>query len=476
MAQTAFCIHGHFYQPPREDPLTGLIPFEPGAAPYTNWNERILAECYRPNAESGNLQNISFDFGPTLLSWMASYDPVTLQKIIAQDHYNVQKFGVGNAMSQPYNHTILPLSSHRDKVTQVIWGIADFKARFGRQPRGMWLPEAAVDTESLMVMADLGIEYTILAPWQASTYNLDPTEPYWVNLPGKRRLIAFFYHGDLSGRVSFEPGITTNADAFARHELLQTFNQEKIKRGEPQLVLIASDGELYGHHKPFRDQFLQHLTNGASSSQNINITYPALWLREHPPRRAISINYNTSWSCHHGVDRWSIGCACTPGDTTWKNNLRYAFNRIAASIDEVYFDYVRRYTPDPWGMRNQYIEVVLKRVTPAKLITEFSAVPLNETKIESIHWLLEAQFERQRMFTSCGWFFEDLNRIEPKNNIAYAAQAIWMTYQSTGIDLSGTALSWLKTVSSQNGQLRADQIFLRHLVRAQTSRQLMPAR
>ncbi len=476
MASLAFCIHGHFYQPPREDPLTGVIPLEPGASPYANWNERILAECYRPNADLQNLERISFNFGPTLLSWLASYDPETMQKIISQDHTNVVTHGIGNAMAQPYNHTILPLSSQRDKITQVYWGIADFQSRFGRMPRGMWLPEAAVDTETLMVLAEFGIEYTILAPWQANVKEIDPTEPYWISLPGHKRIAVFFYQGDLSGKISFDAGMSVDADYFATNELVGRYNPEKIKKGDPQMLMVATDGELYGHHKPFRDRFLQHLTNGAVHSHGIEVTFPALWLREHPPRKTIPINYNTSWSCYHGINRWSTGCTCTPGNSSWKLHLRNAFNQIAIAVDEVYYDYVRRYIHEPWELRNHYIDVILNRKTASELITELSSVPMTSNKLETVHWLLEAQFERQRMFTSCGWFFEDLSRIEPKNNIAYAAQAIWMVYQATGIDLSSQAVNWLRSCVSQDGSMRADQIFLRHLVRAQTSHRLMPAR
>jgi alpha-amylase/alpha-mannosidase (GH57 family) len=469
MATRAFCIHGHFYQPPREDPLTDVIPYENGARPYFNWNERILAECYRPNAEIGNLEKISFNFGPTLLRWMAGYDPATVRKIILQDQANVRRHGVGNAMAQPYNHTILPLATYRDKVTQVKWGIADFRARFGRQPLGMWLPECAVDTETLVVLADFGIQYTILAPWQAQGSNLDTSEPYWINLPGDKRLAVFFYHGQLSGRVSFDENITINADHFARYELQNSFNPEKFRRQEPQLLLIATDGELYGHHKSHREYFLNHLTNGASSSQDIHNTYPALWLREYPPRRTIRLNQGTSWSCYHGLQRWSNGCACTPGEPLWKYHLRGGINRIAASIDEIYYEFARRLIPEPWALRDHYIEVILRQVRASELISDFSAVTLNSQQLHNLHRLLEAQFERQRMFTSCAWFFEDMDRIEPRNNIAYAAQAVWRIFQATGIDLSGDASDWLAPVRSQLTGTTGDEIFRYYLDRAQDS-------
>lgn len=474
MTDPTICIHGHFYQPPREDPLTGIIPIEMGAVPFNNWNEKIHSECYRPNAELRNFSRVSFNIGPTLLNWLASYDPDTLEKIIDQDHENYAKYGVGNALAQPFNHTILPLASYRDKVTQVRWGITDFEFRFGRKPQGMWLPETAIDTETLLVLSDAGIEFTILAPWQAHANRLDPTEPYIVSLPGKRQIIAFFYHGELSSKISFEPGATLNADHFVTNEVVPHLNPIKKKSGEPQLMLLASDGELYGHHKPQRQLFLKHLVNGASSGLNIQITFPALWLKHHPPRRKIQLRYQTSWSCHHGIRRWETGCPCTPGDSSWKGHMRQALNKLAAALDNLYYEQVSRIVPEPWELRNRYIDVLLGKTSLAQLLSEFSPNSHSFDTIQRMHWLLESQFERQRMFTSCGWFFEDFDRIEPRNNIAYAAQAVWMAYQATGLDLTAKASEWLKIISSRSGDIRADQVFLKHLLRAQTSRQNMP--
>ncbi len=474
MSSLALIIHAHFYQPPREDPLSGEIPVEAGAAPYDNWNERIHAECYRPNAEAGNFERVSFNLGPTLAAWMQRHDPETLARITAQDRANVERYGTGNALAQPYNHTILPLAPYRDKVTQVRWGIADFEHRFGRRPRGMWLPEAAVDTETLMVLAEHGIEFTILAPWQANTPLLDPSEPYWVSLPGGKRIAVFFYHGELSARISFDGDMTLNADAFAAGELLPRFNNAKKYRREPQMLLLASDGELYGHHKPDRDKFLAYLTRHSAPANGIEITYPARWLDEHPPRKTIPLRYDTSWSCHHGLSRWAAGCSCTPGDSSWKGALRSAFNLLASELDEVYYAYMARLTRNPWALRDRYIEVVLGKTTTAALLAEFDIPPLSPQEIRRVEWMLIAQYERQRMFTSCGWFFEDYDRIEPKNNTAYAAQAVWMVYQATGIDLSEYAVRELRYVSSQRGNIRGDQVFLQHLVRAQTSAYQMP--
>ncbi len=238
-----------------------MIPQEPGAAPYRNWNERIHDHDYRPNAILGNFERISFNIGPTLLDWMADYDPRTVQQIIDQDRWNFERQGVGNAIAQSYNHTILPLASREDKITQVRWGIADFEHRFGHMPLGMWLPETAVDEETLQILADNKIQFTILAPWQADANLLDTSQPYLVPLKNKKNITVFFYDQDLSTRISFDPAATSNADLFITQYLLPKYqpNGNDI----PKLVLVASDGELYGHHQPFRDKFLSYLMRGA---------------------------------------------------------------------------------------------------------------------------------------------------------------------------------------------------------------------
>jgi alpha-amylase/alpha-mannosidase (GH57 family) len=465
MVMRALCIHGHFYQPPREDPTTGAIPSEYGAAPFQNWNERIHAECYRPNAELGNFSRISFNVGPTLFGWMGSHDPAAYRQILEQDRLTVERFGVGNAIAQSYNHTILPLASYADKVTQVAWGVADFEHRFGRKPQGMWLPETAVDTESLIVLADAGIEFTILAPWQADTYHLDPTEPYRVNLPGGRSITVFFYHQDLSGRVSFDPAMTTNADAFVLHDLSRHYHREKEQRGEPQMLLVASDGELYGHHQPFRDKFLAYLLSGASSQVGITPTFPAHWLKTHPPRRTIGIRDFTSWSCHHGVLRWMDDCSCTPSAGVWKRGLRQGLDKIGAALETVFVETIRPVIADPWALRNRYIHVLLGELDVETLIHDMAGRRLAAETTRQIALLLEAERERQRMYTSCGWFFDDFDRIEPKNNMAYAAHALALTRSATGVDLAPDALSHLQSVVSWRTGLRADQVLMQYLGR-----------
>lgn len=463
----SFCIHAHFYQPPREDPLTGFIPRESGASPFPNWNERIHAECYRPNAELRNFEKVSFNVGPTLFGWMENHDPETYRKIVEQDRINVRRHGVGNAMAQAYNHTILPLASTRDKVTQVAWGIADFEHRFGRKPQGMWLPETGVDIETLEILAGQGIEYTILAPWQAKSEDVDPSEPYQVLLPGGRAMTVFFYQRDLSGRISFDAGATVNADHFASFILPSYFQPEKTRRGEPQLILVASDGELYGHHQYLRDRFLERLVDGSSQQTGLRPTFPALWLSQFSPRRSISIQEGTSWSCHHGVRRWTGRCACTPGDGTWKAQMRFAFERLASEVDRLYLDMTKALVRDPWQLRDRYIHVLLGELTVTSLLAEFTGHTLTIEQVRRVHLLLEAQRERQRMFTSCGWFFEDFDRIEPKNNVAYAAQAVRLVRLATGVDLESDMVNDLKSVTSQRTGRSAGQVFQHHLRRAE---------
>jgi len=468
MSLHALCVHGHFYQPPREDPITGVIPVEPGAAPYRNWNERIHHECYRPNAELGNFARISFNIGPTLFDWMAQYDPPTYQSILAQDAFNVDRYGVGNAIAQAYNHTILPLATYEDKLTQVRWGIADFEHRFRRIPKGMWLPETAANTETLRVLADNGIEFTILAPWQAATESLDPTHPYRVDLNDGRQITVFFYHQELSTRISFDPGATVNADNFLTNAILPKYRLDGRKSQPTQLLMIASDGELYGHHQPFREKFLAHLMNGALRDNELTPIYPALWLEQFPPQKTIRIRENTSWSCHHGVTRWAGLCGCTP-TARWKRPLRRALNRLAEILDEIYVDYLSAFLEDPWELRHAYGSVILGQATVADLISSQIHSPVSEADRRRIELLLAAQFERQRMFTSCGWFFEDFDRIEPRNNLAYAAQATWLTSLACNVDLVQQVMPLFKKVKSDRTGLTADSVFAYSLGRAQTN-------
>jgi hypothetical protein len=418
------CVHGHFYQPPREDPFRGehVSVREFGAAPYRNFNEKITAECYRPNALCGNFARVSFDLGPTLASWLAVHAPETLGLIRAAERDHVGAHGVSNALAQPYGHAILPLATPREKRLQVAWGVADYVHRYGHAPEGMWLSETAADLETLRTLADHGIAYTVLAPWQAAG-PIDPTEPYWIDLGDGRRLAAFFYHAELSGGVSFDTHLTTDADRFGAECLPRHLNREKQARGEPQLLLVATDGELYGHHQPWRDRFLAHLLGEGAPSNGFAVTSLGAYLRQHPPRRTAAIRPDSAWSCHHQLGRWSSGCGCTEGDSSWKRHLRHALARLAGRLDLVYELTAGALARDPWAALLDYARVRIGALSPERFLDQHCRTRARRDRA-SLSSLLESQYYRQLMFTSCGFFFEDLDRIEPRNNIVFAARAI----------------------------------------------------
>lgn len=458
MGIDAVCIHGHFYQPPREDPLSGLVPEEIGAEPFQNWNERIHAECYYPNMKLGNFERASFNIGPTLLSWMEKHDPITYRAIVQQERNNFNKYGIGNGMAQAYHHVILPLASKKDKITQVKWGIADFEHRFGHAPLGMWLPETGVDLETLAVLSDNNIKFTIIAPWQIELhdgYNYD--QPYLIELPDNRDpMVVFPYHQDLSTLVSFDSNATRNADVFINEKLVPALDSNKANY--TRFLLIASDGEVYGHHKSFREKFLSYMLNGALSKRGLSITYPGKWLLENQPKVYAKLNEYTSWSCHHGITRWMGECECSPG-AAWKTPLRWAFDKLAAEINHQYELFIEDYTGDSWQLRDDYIYVLLGQLSLEELLSRFIENSINKKSIVKIAMLLKAQYECQRMFTSCAWFHNHFQRIEPQNNIAYAAQAIWLTKQVTGVDLQPKAIALLKKVKDQTTGLRGDIVF-----------------
>ncbi len=424
-----FCVHGHFYQPPREDPFTGRIPIEQGAFPFDNWNEKIFDQCYRPNAELGNFSRISFNIGPTLASWMETAHPDTYRLIVEQEQSVYNTLGISNAMGQPYNHTILPLASREDKETQIRWGLIDFQHRFGHKPQGMWLPEAAVDLETLQELEAAGIEYTILAPWQANTRKaVNVGHPYSVNLGGDKNISVFFYDSDLSMKVSFVPELTVNADGYLYEELLPKY--AKSSRSLDYRI-IASDGELYGHHQPFREKFLEWLTTGALEGQPIDSVFPAQILRKYPPKLRIRIKEKTSWSCHHGVKRWADECPCAEHGE-WKRGMRNAFNRVAEYVDEEMQKALKPYGLGLQEFRNEYAYVLTGEEKPEEQIRRLIGNDLSGSEEEKLLKLMKAQYERQRMFTSCGWFFGDFERIEARNNLAYAAMAIYLLEDVTG--------------------------------------------
>ncbi len=447
------CIHGHFYQPPRENAWLETIEVQDEARPYHDWNERITAECYASNATArildnglleqifNNYSHISFDFGPTLLSWMEKNVPETYGVIIDSDRESRKAFaGHGSAMAHCYNHIIMPLANYRDKYTQVFWGLKDFEHRFGRPPEGMWLPETAVDLETLEIMAELGIKFTILAPHQARHVRqigttawqdvnnslIDPTMAYELNLPSGKKIDLFFYHGALAHAVAFG-GLLSSGMNFA-NSLVSAFSETA---STPQLVHIATDGETYGHHHRFGEMALAYALHYIENNKLARITNYGAYLEECPPTYEVEIIEETSWSCSHGVERWRSDCGDTAGghptwNQAWRAPLREALDWLRDTVAPKYKEKAQQYLKDPWAARNDYIKVILDR-SPAK-IEEFlarnSLRQLDGDEKITVLKLLELQRFSLLSHSSCGWFFDDISRIEPKQIIQYAGRAI----------------------------------------------------
>ena len=460
MPKSHFCVHGHFYQPPREDPFTGEIPNEYGAGPYSNWTERIYNECYLPNAQVGNFQKISFNIGPTLFAWMEKNHPETVRSISDQEKLVFQRTGISNAMAQPYFHAILPLATERDKHTLILWGIEEYKKRFGHAPEGMWLPETAMDLASLEAMAAQGIRYTILAPWQAKDPGIDTTQPYRVDLTSGKEFFVFFYNAFLSGEISFNPSASENADTFVHDWLIPQMNSLKVIHEE--LIMVATDGELYGHHQPHRDRFLSYLLDGAAEKIDIEKQYPALWLRDHPVNQTAEVLENTSWSCHHGIERWRNVCGDAP-NATWKKPVREFMNGLAEAIDAEYEAHLKDLIRNPWGLRDAYVDVLLGKITTADLITAHSAQTLTPGQQSLVRLLLKAEYDRLRMFSSDAWFFYDLDRIETLNALKFAAHAAGLVEQATGTNPAYGVIDILAQAHSEVSSLTGDVAFLGYL-------------
>jgi len=464
MSALSLCVHGHFYQPPRENPFSGTIPAEPGATPFGNFNEKIHDECYKPNVDLGNFQLMSFNLGPTLARWIQKRFPSTHAQIVNSDHYHQHTFGQGNGMAQAYNHTILPLAAHRDKVTQIAWGITDFHHRFGHHPQGMWLPEMAVDMDTLEVMYDQGLRYTILTPEQVRLPDGGAvprsSQLYYVQLSNGHRFTLFLRDQRLSNRLAFDPEMTQNATRFAQ------WCRETVA-ADAGLFLIATDGETFGHHQPLRQFFLQAFLRSEAAKVGFEVTTPAKYMGAHPATQRVLLNENTAWSCAHGVDRWQSGCTCTSGDTRWKPRLRAAFDRLAGSVDALYQSACAGWIGDPWALRDAYINVILGRTGGIELLEQFSSSPIDHHTAASLLHLLEAERYCQAMYTSCGWFFDDLKRIEARNNIAYAAMAVRQVELATAVDATaGINLA---------GAFRDDLAAAKSGVTAETGREIYDA-
>ncbi|HSV30574.1 MAG TPA: DUF3536 domain-containing protein [Atribacteraceae bacterium] len=459
------CIHGHFYQPPRENPWLEAIETQDAAHPYHDWNDRITTECYAPNAASrilgpeGKIQNIvnnysriSFNFGPTLLSWLEKNRPDVYEAILRADRESMLRFsGHGSALAQVYNHIIMPLANRRDQETQVIWGIRDFISRFKRPPEGMWLPETAVNLAVLEVLKQHDIRFTILAPHQAYRIRrlgeqqwihvgdgrINPKRPYLCRLSSGKNIVLFFYDGPIAHEVSFG-NILNDGGAFA-DRLTAVFSPEA---DTPQLVHIATDGESYGHHHRFGDMALAYCLDRIESNKKVELTIYGEYLDHVIPQYEVEIYENTSWSCVHGIERWRDHCGCHSGlhprwKQLWRKPLRNALEALHIKLANLYEQRLAPLVIDPWHMRNEYIDIILDREQDR--IEAFLRKHLNghynmETAVLSLK-LLEMQRHSLLMFTSCGWFFDDIAGIESKQILLFAARAIQLAQEFGELDL-----------------------------------------
>ena len=448
------CIHGHFYQPPRENAWLEFVELQDSAYPFHDWNERITAECYAPNGTSrmiggdgkiekitNNYARISFNFGPTLLTWLREKEPETYQTILDADKESQSRFsGHGSAIAQSYNHTILPLSNSRDKYTQLLWGIRDFEYRFGRKPEGMWLPETAVDLEVLDLLAGFGIRFTILSPYQAkrtrkvrgrawrdaSGGRVDPSTPYAVRTPSGKRIAVFFYDGPISQAIAFERLLERGENLSGR--LASAFSDG---RTWPQIVHIATDGETYGHHHKRGEMALAYALHHIESNNIAKLTNYAEYLEKHPPTHEAEIWDRTAWSCSHGVERWNSNCGCNSGghpewNQEWRAPLRQALDWLRDTITSRFEQKGADFFRDPWKARNEYIKVILDR-RPENVDRFFQEQATSELspdqRIVALK-LMEMQRHAMLMYTSCGWFFDELSGLETTQIIQYAARTI----------------------------------------------------
>jgi len=414
-------VHGHFYQPSRVDPFSGSVPLDLSAAPAHDWTARVSAECYHPNAEAGNLSRMSWDLGPTLAAWLEHGDPVAYRGFVDGDQGS-------HGLAQPYHHSILPLASAADRRTEIAWGLRDFAWRFGRQATGIWLPEGAVDLPTLRLLAERGVRSTILAPWQAGDPHIETRRPYRVELGGGLTMTVALYDAGLSAAVSFEPRATTDADAFASEWIGPRLASADLPDDEPPLVVIATDGELYGHHQTFRDRFLSRLlgTGATEDDRSYDVVSLAEAMAE-PSRgafRTTTINERTSWSCHHGVLRWSGECPCA-ADGRWKGPLRAALERLAAGIDAVTDRVAAGWGAgvDPWAARDAYVDVVIGAEEAATFAARWLGGSPERAVADSFLTIMEAQRWRLAMFASDGWFWDDPVRTETAGVLRAAARA-----------------------------------------------------
>ncbi|NJL64412.1 MAG: DUF3536 domain-containing protein [Methylacidiphilales bacterium] len=525
-------VHGHFYQPPRENPYLDAIERQPSASPFHNWNERIHHECYRPNAFArvfndkgevvgivNNYEYMSFNIGPTLMSWLERHDMEVHQRILEADRKSQARLnGHGNAIAQVYNHIIMPLANERDKYTQIRWGKADFKSRFGRDPEGMWLAEAAVDYPTLSALVAEGISFIVLAPSQAqrcrllSTHHdphpewievgggqIDPTRPYRCYLKNDeegRYIDIFFYDGPISRDMGFSD-VVYNSSHFAG----RVGAAIRGDRRQAQVISVATDGETFGHHKGGTEKTLAYAFIGEFPKHGWTVTNFAHYLSLNSPTWEVELKPVTAWSCSHGVDRWQDDCGCggAPGwHLKWRRPLRDALNWLRDQLIKVYEEQGRKLFIDPWQARDEYIEVIREKQSLMPEVYRQSLTPLGSRSADSLsdsshshsshflgvnrflarhqtHKLTEAEkidalrlLEMQRhsllMFTSCGWFFEELSRPEGTQILRYAARALELAGDVAGIQLEKSFIKKLAAATCNIDQFKDGAEVYRQLV------------
>lgn len=452
----AVTIHGHFYQPPRENPWLEAVEVQDSAAPFHDWNARVTAECYAPNTAArrldpagrivdivNNFEAISFDVGPTLLAWLAGARPDVHGAIVAADRRSVERHGHGNALAHPWVHAILPLATPRDRATLLRWGLRDFRRRFGREPEGLWLPETAADTATLSALADHGLRFTVLAPRQAARVrpapdapwrevrdDLDPSRPYRWRGPGGQELALFFYDGPVSHAIAFE-GLLRSGDALAAR-LLGAFDP---RRPGAQLVHVATDGESYGHHHRFGEMALAAALHRLGREPGVTVTNYGAFLAAHPPREEAEVVEGSSWSCAHGVERWRADCGCHAGHPgwhqRWRGPLREALDWLRGRVDLLFEARGAALFHDPWAARDEYVDVLLDR--SAASLEAFGARhgrrPLVGPDRVTALQLLELQRHALLMYSSDAWFFDDISGLEAVQALRSAARVVQLARQ-----------------------------------------------
>ena len=455
---TNIILHGHFYQPPREYPGTGIIPLQKSAEPYASWNEKIYRECYRPNAYSrqlthdgrisdisNNYSRISFNFGPTLMKWLKEESEDAYSKIVEADRISAERLnGHGNAVAQTYNHTILPLDSPQDAETQLVWGLQDFYYHFNRDPEGIWLPETAINQQTVELLIKYGISFVILSPWQVDKvifdngknidFSSDSSPILWnqpFRLEGESGSIsALFYNPELASGISFGHFLR---DADTLYSSIKEYSE--ADGGNYSLIHTATDGEIYGHHEPFGDMCLAALIQKIDNDPSLQLTNYGAFLEKHPPQATARLkagenSRGTSWSCSHGVSRWYKDCGCSTGgkknwNQKWRAPLRTAFEELSASLLAIYFQETKDLLlQDPWKILLDYGKVISGVESPGEFIQKLTLKNNSPESREKLLCLLEGQKYRHFMFTSCGWFFADISGVEPGQNIQYALHAI----------------------------------------------------